>query len=118
MFLSDLLNEIKTGKYNFIIFVISFIFLFHIYNHMLTCNKKIENMSNASDIQIREAVKRYYSSDEFIRNISVTAAQKPRNGLQINGDLNVTGQITATGEISNNNFSFSSLNNRINSIQR
>jgi hypothetical protein len=41
-----------------------------------------------------------------------------KNGLQINGDLIVTGQIKATCEISNNTFSFSSLNNRINSISR
>ena len=85
---------------------------------MLSCNKKIEKMSNTSDFQIREAVKKYYSSNEFIRNISATSIEIQKNGLQVNGDLNVIGQIKATGEISNNNFSFSSLNNRINSISR
>ncbi len=32
-------------------------------------------MADASDAQINDAVKKFYSSDEFIRNISTTAAQ-------------------------------------------
>lgn len=116
--MTELLNEIKTGKYNLIIFVICFIFLYHIYNHISTCKKNIENMTNASNAQINDAIKRYYSSDEFIRNISLYAAQMQKNGLKVDGDLNVTGQIKATGEISNNSFSFTNLNNRINSIPR
>ena len=118
MFMIELLNEIKTGKYNLIIFIICFIFLYHIHNHLSTCNNKIENMSDVSNSRINDAVKKYYTSDEFIRNISLTAVQMQKNGLQVNGNLNVVGQLKATGEISNNSFSFTGLNNRINSIPR
>lgn len=118
MIYTELFDKIKSGNYNLVIFATCFVLLFHIFNHISNCKKNIENMADASDAQINDAVKKFYSSDEFIRNISTTAAQTQKNGLQINGDLIVTGQIKATGEISNNTFSFSSLNNRINSISR
>jgi hypothetical protein len=116
MILTNFINEIKTGDYNLIIFIMCLFLLYYTYNHILTCKNKIENMTNASNSQINEAVKRYLiNTDEFIRNITDRANQIQRNGLQINGDLVVTGLIRATGEISNNQFSLTRLNNRINS---
>jgi hypothetical protein len=72
-------------------------------------------MTNASDSQINDAVKKYLvNSDEFIKNITNSANQIQRNGLQINGNLNVSGSIKTTGDISNNQNSLSGMNNRIN----
>jgi len=92
MTLTKILEEIKLGKLNIIIFVITFIFLFNIYNHISTCKNKIEKMSNVSEAQLAEAVKKYYLSDDFIRSITAAAAQVQRDGLTISGDLNVTGK--------------------------
>jgi len=116
MILNKFINEIKTGDYNLIIFIMCLFLLYYTYNHILTCKNKIENMANLSNSQIDEAVKRYLiNTDEFIRDITDRSNQIQRNGLQINGDLVVTGSIKSTGEISNNQFSLSGLNNRTNS---
>ena len=111
-----LFEEIKLGKYNLIIFAICFIILFHIFNHISSCNKSIENMADASDAQIAEVVKKIYLSDEFIRSISAASAQVQKDGLKITGDLIVTGNIKATGEISNSKYSMTALNTKIDSI--
>jgi microcystin-dependent protein len=92
MILTKILEKIKSGKYNIIIFAISFIFIFHIYNHISTCQNKIENMADVSEAQIAEAVKKYYISDDFIKSITAAAAQVQKDGLTISGDLNVTGK--------------------------
>jgi predicted PurR-regulated permease PerM len=106
---------LNTGRYNLIIFIICFILLYYIYNYIIKCNNNIEKMTNASDSQINDAVKKYLvNSDEFIKNITNSANQIQRNGLQINGNLNVSGSIKTTGDISNNQNSLSGMNNRIN----
>jgi len=106
---------LNTGRYNLIIFIICFILLYYIYNYIIKCNNKIEKMTNVSDSQINDAVKKYLvNSDEFIKNITNSANQIQRNGLQINGNLNVSGSIKTTGDISNNQNSLSGMNNRIN----
>jgi len=118
MFITDFFKEIKTGNNILIIFIIGFILLYTIYNYLLVCNNKIENMSNISEREINEAIKKYYSSNEFVYNISLKAAQKQGNNLKIDGNLYIDGNITALGEIGNNSFSFTNLNNRINNIKR
>ena len=40
---TKLLQEIKSGKYNLIIFIICFIFLYDIFNKILSCKKNVEN---------------------------------------------------------------------------
>ena len=115
MILNNLLNEINTGRYNLLVFICAFVLIYYIYNYIIKCNNNIEKMTNASDSQINDAVKKYLvNSDEFIKTITESANQIQRNGLQINGDLNISGSIKATGDISNNQYSLSGMNNRIN----
>jgi hypothetical protein len=73
-------------------------------------------MSNVSN-DIKEAVKQVYLADvEAIRNLSEVATKLQAGGLTIPGNLTVTGTIKASGEISNNSFSLSVLNNSINNV--
>ena len=51
------------------------------------CCKTTENMADITDAQISDAVKKYYLSDEFIKNISLVASQLQTNGLRIPGNL-------------------------------
>ena len=74
-------------------------------------------------VDIKEAVRQVYLADvEAIRNLSEVASKLQKDGLTIPGDLIVKGQIkgektiSAGGEISNNSFSLSGLNNKIDSI--
>jgi hypothetical protein len=115
MILTKLLNEIKTGEYNFVIFIVCLFLLYYIYNHVLNCKNKIEKMTNTNS-QIDNAVKKYLeNSDEFIKGITDRANEIKKNGLQINGDLVVTGLIKAD-EISNNVNSITGFNNKIKNI--
>ena len=91
MELANLLYDIKSGKFNLIFYFIFFIFIFHIYDKLSTCYKITENMADVSEIQIENAVKQYYLSDEFIKNISLVSAQIQQNGLKIPGNLEITG---------------------------
>ena len=118
MIYTEIFNEIRSGKYNLVIFATCFVLLFYIFNHISNFKKDIENMADASDAQINDAVKKFYSSDEFIKNITAVSLQIQKDGLKINGDLIVTGQIKATGEISNNSFSLSELNSKIDKIPK
>lgn len=118
MIYTELFDKIKSGNYNLVIFATCFVLLFYIFNYISNCKKNIEKMADASDAQINDAVKKFYSSDEFIRNITAVSLQTQKDGLKINGDLIVTGQIKATGEISNNSFSLSGLNSKIDKIPK
>ena len=114
---TKLLQEIKSGKYNLIIFIICFIFLYDIFNKILSCKKNVENMTNVADAQITAAIKRIYESDDFIKSISAAAALVQKDGLKITGDLTVTGNIRASGDVSNGKFSLNALNTRVDAIK-
>ena len=115
---TKLFEEIKSGKYNLIIFIICFIFLYDIFNKISSCKKYIENMATpAEEAQITAAIKRIYESDDFIKQISAAATQVQKDGLKITGDLTVTGNIKASGDVSNGKFSLNALNTRVDAIK-
>ncbi len=90
MNLKEFVNEINSGKYNLIFLFVVFILLFNLY--FKTTDKNIEPMADSSlNSQIAEAVRQYYLSDEFIKNISIVSAQLQRDGLVIPGNLTVNG---------------------------
>jgi|LauGreDrversion4_2_1035121.scaffolds.fasta_scaffold82530_4 microcystin-dependent protein len=88
----ELVDEINSGKYNTIFLIIVFILLFHLY--FKVDDKNIETMADSSlNSQIAEAVKQYYLSDEFIKNLSIVSTQLQKDGgLSISGDLTVSGK--------------------------
>ncbi len=118
-----LLEDLNSGKYNLVLFGILFIFMFHQYwresKFMMRsqCKEEIkESMSNVSN-DIKEAVKQVYLADvEAIRNLSEIATKINAGTFVFPGNLNVTGSFKANGEISNNSFSLSRLNNSINNV--
>ena len=73
---------------------------------MLDLNKinQIENMADISDAQIAEAVKRYYLSDEFIKNISLVSAQLQSNGLNVPGPMNIKGKMNVSSDTNAKDF--------------
>jgi hypothetical protein len=67
MEVSNVIDDIKSGKFNIIFYFICFLFFFNIYNKLSTCYVMNKNMADTSiDAQIADAVKKYYLSDEFI----------------------------------------------------
>ena len=124
------IEDLKNGDIKSIILVILIIFMFHQYwresKFMMKsqCKEEIkESMSNVSN-DIKEAVKQVYLADvEAIRNLSEIATKLQNGALTIPGNLVVKGQIradnaiTSGGEISNNNFSLSGLNSKIDGVQ-
>jgi len=76
-------------------FVVAYVFALYKIESMidLSNTKQIEHMADVSDAQIAEAVKRYYLSDEFIKNISIVSAQLQTNGLTVPGNLITKGPI-------------------------
>jgi microcystin-dependent protein len=91
MELSNLFDDIKSGKFNLIFYFVCILFFIYIYNKISLCCKISENMADTSDAQIADAVKKYYLSDEFIKNISLVASQLQQNGLKVPGNLEVSG---------------------------
>jgi hypothetical protein len=112
-----LLDEIKSGKYVGIFLCVFIILIYQIYKNMFSCKNKIETMVDLSDSRIAEVVKRFYLSDEFIKNMSVISTKIETEGLNIIGNISVNGQIKATKEISANNYSLTGLNTKINNTQ-
>lgn len=100
MKIKSLISDINSGKYNTIFLIIVTLLLFHIY---FTLNeKKVESMADVSNDQIAAAVRNYYLSDEFIRNISTVSAQLQKDGLIISGPIS-SGTISAQDNISATN---------------
>jgi hypothetical protein len=118
------LEDLKNGDIKSIILVILVILIFHLYwckssvqfaksTKQSRCNEPMTNVSN----DIKEAVKQVYLADvEAIRNLSEVATKINAGTFVFPGNLTVTGTIKSNGEISNNSFSLSGLNNSINSI--
>jgi hypothetical protein len=84
--------------------VIAYVFALYKIESMidLSNTKQIEHMADVSDSQIAEAVKRYYLSDEFIKNISLVSAQIQKEGLTVSGNLS-TNIINASDNINVSN---------------
>ncbi len=72
----------------------------------------MENFAVTDDI--RAVVKEIYNTDmEAVRQLAVMATKLNAGGLEIPGNLIVTGTIKSTGDISSANYSLSGLNNSI-----
>ena len=84
--------------------VIAYIFVLYKVETMTNFNnkKQIEHMADVTDAQIAEAVKKYYLSDEFIKNISIVSAQIQKDGLTVSGNLS-TNIINASDNINVSN---------------
>jgi hypothetical protein len=84
--------------------VIAYVFALYKIESMidLSNTKQIEHMADVTDAQIAEAVKKYYLSDEFIKNISIVSAQIQKDGLTVSGNLS-TNIINATDNINVSN---------------
>ena len=80
---------------------------------MSSCKKSIENMTILDDKQITEVINKYYSSDDFVNTITNVSKKIEKNGLQILGNIDIIGNVKADGEVSNQNISFTDLNNKI-----
>jgi len=73
-------------------------------------------MANVSD-DINAAINKIYKADvEAIRNLADLSKKIQTDGLTVAGNLTVKGTIKSEGEISNNSFSLSGLNSKIDSI--
>ena len=108
----SLLEDLKSGKYNIILIGIIFVLIFHQY----WCTSNKEPMTNVSN-EISAAISRIYKADvEAIRNLADLSKKLQDGGLTLPGNLTVQGQIKSGSEISNNSFSLSGLNNKIDSI--
>jgi len=105
MILYNFLEEIKSEKYLLFFFGIFFIFVYCIYKNISFCKKNIENMAILEDKQITESVNKFYSSDDFVRIITNVSQKIQSKGLQIVGNIDLTGNVKADGEISNKNIS-------------
>ncbi len=79
-----LLEDLNSGKYNLVLFVVVFFLIFHQY-----WDKKTEPMSNLDVTpQVKEAIKQVYMADvEAIRNLSEVAKKLQAGGLTIPGFL-------------------------------
>ena len=116
-----LLEDLNSGKYNLVLFGILFIFMFHQYwcassVQFARCKDNKEPMADVSN-DIKEAVKQVYLADvEAIRNLSEVATKINAGTFVFPGNLTVSGQIKANGEISNNSQSLASLNSKIDSV--
>ena len=84
-----LLEDLNTGKYNLILFIVLFVLAFHQYFFKLTKEPMVqEHMADVSETQIASAVKKYYLADvEAIRNLSNIATQLQAGGLTCPGSL-------------------------------
>jgi len=116
MILFKLIEELKSEKYVFVFICILIILIYHVYRNVSSCKNNIEKMTQLSDNRIAEAVKQYYLSDDFLRTMTDTSIKIQTEGLKIMGNLSVRGNIKASNDIMNNQFSFSGINNNINKV--
>jgi hypothetical protein len=109
----EFLDKLKSEKYLLIFLFIFLILVYCIYKNMSFCIKNIENMTILEDKQITESVNKFYSSDDFVRSITTVFQKIQANGLQIEGNIDLTGNVKADGEISNQNISLTSFSKKI-----
>ena len=77
----ELLEDLKSGKYNLVLIGILFVFMFHQYWCISRSTK--EPMADVS-VDIKDAVKQVYLADvEAIRNLSEVATKLQKEGLTI-----------------------------------
>ncbi len=95
VYIMTIIDDVNSGKYNFIILGVVAILFFHIY-----WNKKLEPMADVGNLdQIKEAVKQVYLADiEAIRNLSNVATQLQAGGLTIPGNLTIKGELNVSGQ--------------------
>jgi len=114
MILFKLIEELKSEKYVFAFICIFIILIYNVYRNVRSCKNNIEKMTQLSDNRIAEAVKHYYLSDDFLRTMTDTSIKIRTEGLKLIGNLSVRGNIKASNDIMNNQFSLTSINNNIN----
>jgi len=112
-----LLEDLTSGKYNIVLFIIVFILFFHQYwgasniaksIKQIQCKDNKEPMADVSN-DIKEAVKQVYLADvEAIRNLSEIATKINAGTFVFPGNLTVTGTIKSQ--------SLDSLNSKIDSV--
>jgi len=100
----QLLEDLKSGKYNLLLILILFIFVFHQY---WSKSKKVEGMADLSNVnQIKDIVKQVYLADiESIRNLSEVATKLQSGGLKVPSTLTVAGDMIVGGAIASGNLS-------------
>ena len=98
MNLKELVDEINSGKYNTVFLLVIILLLFHLYFKLSDKkDKNIEHMADDSiNGQIADAVKKYYLSDEFVKNISAVSAQIQKDGLNISGQISALDNINVS----------------------
>ncbi len=89
----SLLEDLNSGKYNLILIIILFVFMFHQY-----WDKAMKEPMADVSVDIKDVVKQLYLADvEAIRNLSEIATKLQKEGLTIPGNLTVTGALTVNG---------------------
>ena len=79
-----LLEDLNTGKYNLILFVIIFLLFFHQY----FSNRTKESMADLTEAQMADVISKYYLADvEAVRRLSKIATQLLDGGVTIPGNL-------------------------------
>ena len=97
-----LLEDINSGKYNLVIIIIGFFFIFHLYWNKTNTEQMTD--TNIPD-QIKEAVKQYYLADvESIRNLSEIANKLQAGGLTMPGNMNVQGKLNIGSNANSKDF--------------
>jgi hypothetical protein len=113
-----LIEDFKSGKYNLVLFGIIFALIF--YQFWLKDTKEpMADVTSLTEDKIKELIYKTYLIDvTAIKNLSDIAKELQSNkGLTIPGDLTIKGKLIAGGEISNNSFSLSGLNNSVNAAR-
>ena len=87
-----LFEDLNTGKYNLILFIVLFVLAFHQFYCKFTKEPMMqEHMADVTDTQLADAVKKLYLEDvETIRNLSTIATQLQAGGLTCPGSLLVS----------------------------
>ncbi len=86
-----LLEDLNSGKYNLVIYIIIFGLFFHQY---WTNNQNVKEHMGEVSVDIKEAIKQVYLADvEAIRNLAEVATKLQKEGLTIPGNLTVKGEL-------------------------
>ncbi len=113
-----LLEDLKSGKYNLVLFGIIFVLIFYQF-WVKDTKEPMADVTSLTEDKIKELIYKTYLIDvTAIKNLSDIAKElQSDKGLTIPGDVNIKGKLSAGGEISNNSFSLSGLNNSVNAAR-